>query len=312
MTDDRSPDPDELDELVSAALDAEASAGERARVDGNPGLAARLDELRGIAEQVGSVEPLTDDRRESLIATALTAARDLDAVPHDSPLADAPAPTPVATLAAHRRSKRPLAFSVGVAAAVIAILAVPALLIGLNRDSGTRNMAVATADGSSSDESAAFSPVGGAIPDDPSSTTAARDPSQPADDDQDALAKGPPVPLGSASSTDELHANVKQQLASPADASDHASPSTTAGSVATTTVLTGPPLAPELFNSSCADQIRTAVPDLGPLILSGTIQYQGVARQVYGFGDDPGGPVTAIVVDPATCAIVAQTTVHPD
>ncbi|MEL7207745.1 MAG: hypothetical protein AAGK32_05865, partial [Actinomycetota bacterium] len=69
MTDPRRPD----DDLVSAVLDGEADAAERARVESDPDLRARLDEFRSISDAVraptGAVEP---EIRDDAIARAIS------------------------------------------------------------------------------------------------------------------------------------------------------------------------------------------------------------------------------------------------
>jgi hypothetical protein len=54
------PSPDALDELVSAVLDGEADASERARVEADPVLRARLAELRAVRDQVAAEVPPLD------------------------------------------------------------------------------------------------------------------------------------------------------------------------------------------------------------------------------------------------------------
>jgi hypothetical protein len=64
------------DELASAFLDGEATAAEAARVDADPVLLARVEELRGVREAVstavGHVDPA---RRDAAIAAALAGAQ---------------------------------------------------------------------------------------------------------------------------------------------------------------------------------------------------------------------------------------------
>jgi hypothetical protein len=106
-------DPDHDDELVSAYLDGAATAAERARVEGDPRLQARLAELRAVAEAVG--RPVPSVGADAAIARALAAV---------GPVA------PVVSLDAERRRRQRLMVVVGSAAAavVVAILALPALL----------------------------------------------------------------------------------------------------------------------------------------------------------------------------------------
>ena len=84
--------PQELDELASAYLDGEATAEETALVDSDPGLQARVEELRAVRDLVAApVEVPSDEVRDQMIAQALdrrapvisleTARRRLRAIP---------------------------------------------------------------------------------------------------------------------------------------------------------------------------------------------------------------------------------------
>ena len=65
---------DELDELLSAYLDGEATTDEAARVEGDPELQARLEELRGAAALVATpVESLSAARGDAMIEAAVAA-----------------------------------------------------------------------------------------------------------------------------------------------------------------------------------------------------------------------------------------------
>lgn len=129
-------DPD--DELVSAVLDGAATPAERARVEGDPALTARLEQLRAVRDAVARpVAPLDEVTTRRLLDRALAAT--------DEAAADAAAAT-VATTAAvatttssgrrsDARSHRGLRLA-GIAAAVaVALLAVP-LLGSLGSDDG--------------------------------------------------------------------------------------------------------------------------------------------------------------------------------
>jgi hypothetical protein len=73
---DTTPSPDDArDELVSAVLDGEADAGERARVEADPELRARLEELRAVRDAVAApVEPLDEVTALRLRRTAAATA----------------------------------------------------------------------------------------------------------------------------------------------------------------------------------------------------------------------------------------------
>lgn len=75
MTDLAHPSPD--DEIVSAVLDGEATAAERAQVASDPALSARLDELRRVRAAVSEpVEPLDEVSVRRLLDRALDSASD--------------------------------------------------------------------------------------------------------------------------------------------------------------------------------------------------------------------------------------------
>lgn len=70
---------DEHDELASAYLDGEATDDERARVDGDPDLLARVDELRRVREAVATPTAAPSARaRDDAIAAALHASTVVD------------------------------------------------------------------------------------------------------------------------------------------------------------------------------------------------------------------------------------------
>ncbi|HSL56296.1 MAG TPA: zf-HC2 domain-containing protein, partial [Acidimicrobiales bacterium] len=94
------------DELVSAYLDGEASDDERARVEGDPVLVARVAELRAAAAAVAApVDPLDEVTRRRLIDASLAAGAPVAAAGSVAPPA-----APVVELANRRR--RPAAWVV--------------------------------------------------------------------------------------------------------------------------------------------------------------------------------------------------------
>jgi hypothetical protein len=118
------------DELVSAVLDGEAGEDERARVEGDPVLRARLEELGSVRRAVAAPPPPPDPAaRERAVAAALESwaaadARPAGAVPAPAP----PAPIP---LAARRRTHVWIA---SVAAAVVVALGVAGGLVATRSD----------------------------------------------------------------------------------------------------------------------------------------------------------------------------------
>ena len=160
------PTPDDL--LVSAVLDGEASPEEADRVASDPRLAARLEQLRIVADAVGGPVPLVDPLvRERHLAAALAEARRLappatgapDAptlaaaaapvAPTPPPAPPAPPPPPI-DLAAARARRRPLgpvilssAAAVGLGALVAAGLARVASESGSGGDEAASTAATA-------------------------------------------------------------------------------------------------------------------------------------------------------------------------
>ncbi len=132
------------DELVSAYLDGEATAAERARVEADPRLRARVDAFGAVAEAVSApvAAPSAADR-ERLVAAALAAA---DAgAPSGAPERDggATAVPPAAQLADRRRARsRWWGAPPALAAAVLVVLAlVGAGLIISGRSSSNQDTA---------------------------------------------------------------------------------------------------------------------------------------------------------------------------
>ncbi len=66
---------DDVDELLSAYVDHEATAEERARVEGSPDLVARATAVRAIRAAMAEPPPIDGDRREQSILAALDAAQ---------------------------------------------------------------------------------------------------------------------------------------------------------------------------------------------------------------------------------------------
>jgi hypothetical protein len=138
-------DPTPDDELVSAYLDGEATPAERAVVEGDPRLLARVSELRAVATAVGAPVSPADAARDRLIAQALAAA---------------PPVAPVVSLDAARRRRQRIGVTIAsVAAALVALLALPVLLDDGSSDDQTA--AVESADDGAED---AADPDDGAAP----------------------------------------------------------------------------------------------------------------------------------------------------
>ena len=137
-------DPTELHDLASAYLDDEVSAEERVRVESDPELLARVEELRRVAAAVGRPVPPLDDaeaaaqRRRARVAGAEEAPR------------GRPAPPPV------RRRLTWLPSPAAAAAIIVVIALVGVLLIAGGRSSDDADTAAAA--GGSSTTGAAADP----------------------------------------------------------------------------------------------------------------------------------------------------------
>ena len=119
--------PDAADELASAHLDGAATDAERARVEADRSLQARVQALAAVRAAVRTPVPVDDARREAALAAALAAAEEPGGV-----LAPAGSSTtaPVVPLAARWRSAgrdRRLRYLAVAAAVAVVALAVPVL-----------------------------------------------------------------------------------------------------------------------------------------------------------------------------------------
>lgn len=131
MTDDTF---DPLDELVSAYLDNEATPAERAQVEADPMLLARVRSWTELRSAWSEPPPVPDDERESTIFAALAA---FDEPATTAPLTTAPLTTStgVTSVTPIERARRPrLAYVswLGAAAAVLAVVLVVSRLGGSN------------------------------------------------------------------------------------------------------------------------------------------------------------------------------------
>jgi hypothetical protein len=268
MTDDRSPIDDEL---VSAVLDGEATAQERALVEGSAEGRRRLAELRAVAEVVAAPPaPLDPGTIDAMVGRALDAAQ--------------PAPAPVDEVAA-RRARRSAASArwrqgLAVAAAAVAAVVLVGGLAVLAGRSGT----------SSSSDSAASS--GETVSDqDDAGAGASADSGRDAEESL-ADASGVPADLGAfADGTAALDAWRARVVGDPAMTArvqaDAAMP--------TSSFLTGagacavPPIAP-LPGESWAIVAAVTLPS-GPAVVVADIAALPDGR--------------AVVVDPSTCAVLA-------
>lgn len=270
---DTTPSPDDArDELVSAVLDGEADADERARVETDPALRSRLEELRAVRDMVAApVAPLDDVTALRLRRTATAAA-------------------PVADPAAPRRAARAGRWIGSVAAVVLlAIAAIPVL--------------GALDDGGSGDDEAADTMSGA---DDAALESAESGDAGDADElvpyaSEEADGGAGSVPdLGEFTSDAELGRSV---LAARADmmnsGTDDVVDEDTSGGAGGETEI-----APS--SRSVDDAVDACPPPPGDGAITGVFagRVDGELRVVWLVELD--GSTSAQVVDPATCAVVAE------
>jgi hypothetical protein len=128
----------EDDELASAYLDDATTAAERARVDSDPALRARVDELRAVRDALaGPIEPPTTVVRDRAVRAALDSATVVELRP--------PPAAPRWRVAS-------------IAAAILVVLVAAGLLVNAQRDSTTSSTALAPVSsslGAASERSAA-------------------------------------------------------------------------------------------------------------------------------------------------------------
>jgi len=316
MTFDDQPDPDELDELASAVVDDDATEAERNRVASDPRLTARAQAFREIADRVSKVPPADGPARDAILAAVLAAGAASGTpgstsgegpLEGDAAVAGSGRVVPL-TPRTPSRSRR---FLPAVAAAVIVVLAVPAVLIALNRDDDVDTLASSATDSATSLEAAGSTESStGAGASNPTTTTPARSGASPrsaegALDAADSLAD-----LGDLRSSTELGGAVEDQLAKPSTVTGSPT-STTATRTAPTESPSTTMITPDALSASappidCEPAVRTAVAGLGPLVLRAKATYQGTPAHVYGFEGTAAGATTVVVTDASTCAIVER------
>jgi hypothetical protein len=100
-------------ELASAYLDGEATADERARVEGDPALLAEVERLRRVRAAVVATRPVPPAQRDAAIAAALGAFDELQV--------DAPTPPNVVPMAGRRRARWMQGLTAAAAVAVLVL-----------------------------------------------------------------------------------------------------------------------------------------------------------------------------------------------
>lgn len=276
MTDPLRPD----DELVSAVLDGEATADERARVAAEPALAARARELAAVRELVAAAVPDPDpERREAALAAARAAHRSAAA---DAAADAAPAAEEGRVLAFVRdpAARRFLAVAAGV---LLVLLGAGALVDRLGTDTGGDDAGLAL------DAPTAGDGAEGA--------------------DEAGTATGAPLDLGPVADEADLTTALIDAGVLPAGADDRgdAPDALAEGSAPTTTVEAGGPgatIAPVPGDGTdCQVRLEEADPARAGVLVTGTATYAGTPAVVYVFGTADGGR-QVVVVSAAGCAVL--------
>lgn len=306
MTGDDRDDPapgsaDLLDELVSAVLDGEATDDEVARVEADPTLRARRDELGRVAAAVASpVTPASAADRDRAIAAALAVADGVPAPSEDAEVVD--------LRTARDRRRRTYQVAGSVAAVVLAaVLAVPLLS---SRDDDSRDAAfqevgsATSGDAADTDDSALSELAPGAG----SASAGERDGESLATDEatsdfgSSAILGADLGDLGDFPSTGALAASVATTVdRSTAGAASEAPATTTAP--ATTAV--GPPAAGA--DATGCDVLAAAGDPAGAVVAIGTARAGGdpvVVLVVEPF--DPTRPTQVLVTDPGCVTVIDQ------
>lgn len=257
------------DDLVSAVLDGEAGAEERARVAADPVLRARLAEFDAVRAMVAEpVAGVAGAARERAIATAVAEARRGDDV--------------IVPLAARRDPRRFLAVAAGV---LLVLLAAGFLAARVSEDgSGPGDSALrdTATDDAGSDESA-DSAGGGAT-----SEGAVEAPFADLTD----------LDLGPVADEAELRAALDRRVALPA------TPATTlpaTGPPATDGAEAATPVPGD--GTDCLVRLEEADPTLDGLLLRATATYAGTPAVVHVFAVSDGGQ-RVIVVSADACTVL--------
>lgn len=295
------------DEIVSAVLDGEATADERARVDADPAARRRLAELADVRRHLAAPVAVPDDAREQALAAALAAydeQRTATATGPDAPGAPStasvttsvagPEPVPPTTdELAGRRARRggPGGRALAAAAAIVVVLIGIGALV---RSTGQEQTEVAATGVATTQEQepsvaanggvAADDDAGAPDPESGPTTTMTRPvpaPSTPpttlpGDAAGSEAFDRATIDLGVVTSPGQLRTLMVRAL----------DDQTAAERSATTTSLDDGALLAAAGFDSCVTTIRGADAEVGPVLAAGTATYQGRPALVLAFGID--------------------------
>jgi hypothetical protein len=277
MTDAFRPD----DELVSAVLDGEATPDERARVEGDPVLRARLEEFASVRDLIGGPVAPPDQMTKARAIAAAKASR--------------PQPLPPRVVARRRQSEAPRVLAV--AAAIVVCLAGLGFLVSQVDSSddggGSDAAAVSGDDAGDAGESSADAPTDAAATE--ADEGAGGGDSQSLDDAAVETERLDPV-----ADEDALRSSLEQSdlansfTSDDTEATDGLSP------------LPQPEVAEETAGESEACQIGLDSVDsvLAGLLGKATTEFAGTPAVVYIYGTTPGGQ-RVIVVSEQGCRVLA-------
>ena len=299
-------DPADADLLASLYLDGEATADERARVEADPELLARVRAFETVAEDLSSVTPPTDLGRAQ-IAAALDLFDQQQATPPLAAVAEPEIPAAVTSLADRRKARQSRGFPTWLGVAAAGALVVGGLgfasTLGGDTDTSTSDVAMDSADDASAsganrlveEDDAAESMMAETAP-----TTAAD-----AGDDGDAMEESSDAMEDEEAMEDEAMEDDAMEESAADDAADgelvDLSPIPLDGLDANTAagyleLLSDQPLQP-ISGSPCADSPLVeglfGVDSYLPVVLDGQISSLVVQA---------GSPATARIVGP-TCEI---------
>jgi hypothetical protein len=281
--DDGSGPPADDDVVVSAYLDGEATPDERARVEADPALLSRVDELQRLAARVAVVAPAADRTREAHLARA----REVFAAGADRGPTDAV--TPVVDLAAARHRRRTALL--GVAAAILVILLGVGVITQLGDDEPEVEVVGSAID--DGDEPSASNPPSAADQDTDEGAALEEDAAAPELSAGGDAATAALPDLGSFDSRAELSQRLTASLET-ALADDDARSLTPQSTV-------------QSFGAApaCVTSIEASDTELGSLRYAATATLSGQPLLVVLFATDPGrsanGSLRLYVVDAASC-----------
>jgi hypothetical protein len=297
------------DEVVSAALDGEATPSEMARVSAEAPLQARSRVFRSVADAVATPVPAPDDEiRGRLVASALAVAQTDAGTAPDEQRGGA---DEVPSLATRRAASRQRV--VAIAAAAAAVIIVPVMAVAVLRASQNDNATsdevatgVAPKDGADDEESASADALTGP------NQERAGEPSMESTVPSALPFTGPAaaVPdLGAVGSEPELQdvvATARTQAPAPADTT----PSSSSPPAPVTSTTVGGLGTPRqgVTASACAEGLRGADPSLGDLLYTATATYRGSPVNIDVFRPAQGTSEIVVVTASTDCSILTRFT----